>query len=321
MRKILLLLCLISPALCSHAGMFAPPTVPASGINFSSLDGGGYRVNWTSGNGVRRIVVMRQGAAVTALPVNGIDYNPSGTFGGGDQLAAGQYVVYDGNSTLIDVSGLQPGTTYHVAIFEYNGAASGTEYLTAPFPSASQATLSAPGTQASNVVFSNVTGNSMTLTWTNGNGQRRLVVARQGSAVNANPVDLTAYNNVPTFGSGTQIGTGNYSVFASTGNSVTVTNLQPNTTYHYAIYEYNGVTGPVYLVPGHIASIATAPRPTVAASSFVFTSIEGGGMRVNWTNGNGSRRIVIARAGSAVTSVPADGVDYNANIEKIFDTH
>lgn len=313
MRKTLLLLSFVLPALTVNAGMFPPPTIPASGINFTSLDGAGYRVNWTSGNGARRIVIMREGSAVTSLPANGIDYNASSTFGNGDQLAPGEYVVFDGVSSLVDVSGLQPGTTYHVAIFEYNGTASGTEYLTSTFPAASQSTLSAPTTQVSNIVFSNITGNSMTLTWSNGNGQRRLVIARQGSAVNANPVDLTTYSNASNFGSGTQIGSGNYSVYASTGNSVTVSNLQPNTTYHYSLHEYNGSSGPVYMIPGATASATTAPRPTIAASNLTFGSVDGGFMRVNWSNGNGARRIVVARAGSAVTSVPVDGVDYNAS--------
>lgn len=312
MRKKLYTLCLLFIGMIQVA-LAQVPTTPASNITFTSLEGNAFRVNWTSGNGARRIVVMRQGSAVTAVPVNGVDYNPNSAFGSGDAIQPGQFVVFDNTSTLVDVSGLQPGTTYHVAIFEYNGSASSTQYLTSSFAAASQLTLSAPATQVSGIAFSNIIGNSMTVSWTNGNGARRLVVVRQGSAVNANPVDLTFYSAIAAFGSGTQIGTGNYVVYASTGNSVTVTNLQPSTIYHYAIFEYNGFLGPVYLVPGATASVSTLPRPTIAASNITFASLEGNSFRINWTAGNGTRRIIVAREGSAVTAVPTDGLDYNAS--------
>jgi autotransporter-associated beta strand protein len=99
---------------------------------------------------------------------------------------------------------------------------------------------SEPTTQASNIQFSSVGVTSMTVSWTNGNGTSRIVLAKSGSAVNSNPVDGTSYTASTTFGSGTQIGTGNFVVFAGTGNSVTVTGLSGGTTYHFAVYEFNG---------------------------------------------------------------------------------
>lgn len=312
MKKILslcLLLCISFVLVRAQA-----PTTPASNVTFSSIEGNGYRVNCTAGNGARRIFVMRQGAPVTATPVNGVDYNHSTTFGNGDVLAPGQFVIQDGTTNLVDVSGLQPATTYHVAIFEYNGTASATQYLTASFATGSQSTLTAPTTPASAPVISNITGSGMTISWTNGNGTRRIVVGREGGPVNANPADLTFYSFNSAFGgAATQLGTGNYVVFNGTGNSVAVTALQPGTTYHFSIFEFNGVGGTVYLVPGTTVSATTAPRPSVAASNASFNSIEGNSMRFSWTPGNGNRRIVIARAGSPVTAVPTDGVDYNHN--------
>ena len=84
-----------------------------------------------------------------------------------------------------------------------------------------------------------ITSNSMDISWTNGNGDNTLVVARAVSAVNADPVNGTAYTANAMFGSGSQIGTGNYVVYNGTGSSVSVTGLQSNTAYHYAIYTYN----------------------------------------------------------------------------------
>jgi len=291
------------------------PTVPASGINFNILDGGSFRVNWTSGNGARRIVVARAGSAVTAVPADGVDYNASNTFGSGDAILPGQFVVYDNNSTFVDLGGLQPATTYHFRIYEYNGTGASTSYLTSTFASGNQATLSAPTTQTSGINFTNIGGSTVRINWINGNGNGRIVIARQGSPVNADPVNLTPYTASFIFGNGTQLGTGNYTVYRNTGttNNETITNLVPNTTYHFAVYEYNGSVGPVYQLPGATANIITAAQPTVPASAMTFGSLEGNSFRINWTNGNGQRRIVVAREGSAVTAIPANGTDYNAS--------
>src|SRR5688572_25332527 len=165
MRRIIPFVCLLlsSIQLFAKEKLFPPPTTPASNIFFNLLDGGDFRVNWTNGNGARRIVVMRQGAAVTGVPVDGVDYNPGSAFGSGDILNAGEFIVYDNTSSFVDVTNLQPNTTYHVTVFEYNGSASTTEYLVAGAPVGSQSTLAAPTTQASAVLFTNQNGNSVTI--------------------------------------------------------------------------------------------------------------------------------------------------------------
>ncbi|MEP6635386.1 MAG: DNA/RNA non-specific endonuclease [Acidobacteriota bacterium] len=100
-----------------------------------------------------------------------------------------------------------------------------------------------PTVQASNVNFTNVASTSFTVNWTNGNGARRLILIKQGAPVDAAPLDGVGYTPSTVFGSGAQIGTGNYTVFSGTGNSVTVTGLTQNTAYHVAVFEYNGTNG------------------------------------------------------------------------------
>jgi len=84
-----------------------------------------------------------------------------------------------------------------------------------------------------------ITTFGMLVNFSGGDGAKRILVAHLGSAVNSNPVDGVTYTASTNFGSGTQIGTGNYVVYAGTGNSVTVTGLTPSTTYHFAVYDYN----------------------------------------------------------------------------------
>jgi hypothetical protein len=100
-----------------------------------------------------------------------------------------------------------------------------------------------PTLQASNVEFSNVTATSMTVSWTVGNGASRIVLARAASAVSAAPVDGNSYTASSVFGSGDAIGSGNFVVFVGSGSSVTVSGLSPITTYHVAVYEFNGENG------------------------------------------------------------------------------
>ncbi len=95
------------------------------------------------------------------------------------------------------------------------------------------------------ITIGTITTNSIEVNFAGGDGAKRILVARSGSAVNSNPVDGTTYTANSIFTSGTQIGTGNYVVYAGIGNTVTVTGLSPVTTYHFAVYEYNdaGIIG------------------------------------------------------------------------------
>jgi len=99
-----------------------------------------------------------------------------------------------------------------------------------------------PTSQSTLLTFANVTANSFNVSWTKGTGTgtNSLVVIRAGSTVNTPPTDGTAYNANSAFGSGSQIGTGNYVVYTGAGNSVSVSGLASSITYYVSVYEFNG---------------------------------------------------------------------------------
>ncbi|MBU6182734.1 MAG: fibronectin type III domain-containing protein [Verrucomicrobia bacterium] len=135
-------------------------------------------------------------------------------------------------------------------------------------------TSAAPSSQATSFGSSGITSSNATISWVRGNGDAGvLVVARSGGAVNADPTDNTNYTASATFGSGTQIGTGNWVVYKGTGTSVNVTGLSPSTAYHFAIYEYNstGTTHNMTELTGSITTSAGLSAPTL--SSPTVTSI------------------------------------------------
>lgn len=115
-----------------------------------------------------------------------------------------------------------------------------------------------PTVQATSVTTSAITNTSITVNWTNGNGSRRIVVARIINPVTSNPVDETNYTASTTYGSGSQVGSANFVVYNGTGTSVTVTGLALFTQYHFSVFEYNGTGGSVnYLTPTTATTNAT----------------------------------------------------------------
>lgn len=95
-----------------------------------------------------------------------------------------------------------------------------------------------PTTQASNFTATNIQSSQMTVNWTRGNGDKVLVIAHQGAAVNFDPISGRSYNANAIFKAGDEIGFGNYIVYNGTGSSVNVTGLEGGTTYYYSVYEY-----------------------------------------------------------------------------------
>jgi hypothetical protein len=110
------------------------------------------------------------------------------------------------------------------------------------------------------------TNTSMTVYFSRGNGTGSLVLCKQGSAVNAAPVNGTTYTTNTVFGSGSQIGTGNYAVFNTTYkdvNAFTLTGLTAGTKYYFSVFEYND-PGKCYTTTGLIDSFtvgATVLKP------------------------------------------------------------
>ncbi len=102
---------------------YTEPTTQASAVTFTAITTTTMTVNWTRGSGSGVLVLMKQGVAVDADPVDGTytGYTASAAFGGGTQLGTGNYVLYKGTGTSVPVTGLSASMTYHLAVYEYAG--------------------------------------------------------------------------------------------------------------------------------------------------------------------------------------------------------
>ncbi len=299
----------------------AEPTVPGTNLSTGNVEGNSIYIYSTRGNGTGRIAVIKKGSPVTSRPQNGNSYLANGTFGSGQEIAPGEFVVYNTSGTggSFGVSNLVPDTEYFIAFFEVNGSGLNSEFLTTSFLSESVFTLSKPTLQPTNFSASDMTGNTMKISWQAGDGQNRIVLARRGGPVNANPVELTSYrahSRVEYRGSnsGTIIGDNNFVVYKGTGSSVDLSEMFPDTTYHFAVFEYNGSSGPVYLTTNPLrGSVKTLAQPTIASSNIIVSQVEGDQFSLRWTTGNGTKRIVVIREGASIEAMPQKNVSYGSN--------
>lgn len=138
-----------------------------------------------------------------------------------------------------------------------------------------------PTTDA-NLNISNAGFTGKTLTWSNGNGTRRIVVARAGTPFNDSPTVGIYYPANSVFGLGSQIGNGNYVVYNGTGNSVTVTGLNYNTTYYFKVIAYRPDTlFPIYqLSPFLSGSSTTLPVKWLDINAKIFDENT---VQINWS--------------------------------------
>lgn len=98
----------------------------------------------------------------------------------------------------------------------------------------------APTTQASALTASQVKANTATLSWTNGDGNKRAVFVKPTQSGNAQPDDLKSYTPNTAVGTGAQIGqTGWYCVYNGTGTTVDITGLKSLQDYSAMVIEYN----------------------------------------------------------------------------------
>ncbi|MDY0146388.1 MAG: hypothetical protein RBS84_10465, partial [Kiritimatiellia bacterium] len=270
-------------------------------------------LSWGAATGASGYVIVRQTAdSGWTAPVDGTAYSVGAGLGG--------QIVYVGTAAgagSVTDSSLTANTTYFYKIYPY--AYDGTpahatyNYYTGGTPGSANATTGSaePATSSSITSFLPASGTSATLVWDNsGSADGTIILVKSGTAVSSNPADWNGYSASTVFGSGSQIGTGNYVVLAAAGKSgsVTITGLSAGTTYHAAVYPYNGsgtflnyrTTSPA------TASVTILPDPSAATAT-----VDGKTMvRLAWTKNATYDVMIVHKTGSAST-LPTQGTAYS----------
>jgi len=170
-----------------------------------------------------------------------------------------------------------------------------------------------PTTQTTSISFSSVSTTTMTVNFnTTGNGGKRILVAKAGSAVNSDPVDGTTYTANLAFGSGTQIGTGNYVVVASNASSAAITGLSSGTTYHFALYEYNDNSNTSGAENYYTTTAPTANTTTTTpASTWTGTTSGTWLTSTNWTPSGAPSGVGAEAFFNSNTNAGTNGINMN----------
>lgn len=256
----------------------ATPSQNSSSISFSSVTDTSMTISWTNGDGAKRLVVIRDSAAVSGNPEEGITYSANSAFGSGPTLAPREYIIYNGSGSSVSVTRLSGGHTYFISVFEYNCAPGAQLYLT-------------PGASASKVTYSISTGAPS-------DGQYCVTSATGASAsvdysstgtftANTFTVQLSDLNgsfvspvNIASMASNAGSGTINCSIPAGTANG-TGYKMRVISSNPYVI----GSPGPAFEVI--LSPVATAPT-SLASDRSGFCSSDSGSITLTATGGSGT---------------------------------
>ncbi|WP_418637898.1 beta strand repeat-containing protein [Winogradskyella sp.] len=212
-------------------------------IGFSSFRNSGTSDPGIFSNQLRLYQNATKGGSIIIYASNGVTItnivvNASSRMGdAGYTVDGGSQVNLSGGSTYT-ISGIN--ATSQVEFFQRESGSGNRIYVDSfDVTYTSVASCTAPTIAATAFAESGVTTNSATLSWARGDGDNVIVIMKEGAAVDFSPSSETVYTANTTFGSGTELGTGNYVVYNGSSTSVAVTGLTQNETYHIAVYEYN----------------------------------------------------------------------------------
>jgi uncharacterized protein YjdB len=298
------------------------PSTQATNIAFSNIQTNQLTATASGGNGDYRLIIAKEGASVSVVPVDGTEYTGTSSFGTGQQIGSGNYVVSAGSGSNVTITNLSEDTRYYFKVFEYNNTNGDIAYKTDGFsagnPTDTITTKSAPSTQASDLIFSDILNEGLTIDWTRGDGDSVMIVAKAGSTLTETPTPGSAYSPDANFIDGDPLG-GGYVVYTGIGETVTVTGLTASSEYTFKAFEFNNQEPfTSYMNSGGTDNPASqytvGTEPSVQANDIEFSNIQAGEVTLSWTPGTGGgNRLVLAHEGAAVDSAPIDGFAYSTN--------
>jgi Fibronectin type III domain len=219
-----------SPLTGDQLTLLVAPTVQPTNITFSSVTSSAMTVGFTAASGVSGYVVVRgSGASPTFVPQNNVTYT-NGPQTGGEIVSVGA-----STSGIIN-SSLAASTEYVFRVYSYNQSGSQISYnFTAPLAGSKFTFTAEPTAQASGLIFSNPTTNSLTVGFTAATPAPAgyLVIRKAGAAATGLPNDGQAYALSDPIGDGVVAYVGNSLPFVDNG-------LLAGTTYFYQVFSFNG---------------------------------------------------------------------------------
>ena len=240
------------------------PSTGSSNLTFTTVTDSSLFGQFSSGAGTGRLIVCRPSHLALTNPQNNTVYAASTTYGQGSTIGNG-FVIGIGNSANLTVSGLTANAAYCIDIFEYNGIindASAVFNTNHVLTNCQKTNMVYPFTGASAFTVTQNNPTSLSVSWTRGDGNSRIVLVST-SPINSTPNDATVYIANASFAAGDTIGNA-YVAYNGDGNSFTLNNLDPNTTYYFSVIEYtiNGEEPAYASSLALLDSVTTIPADT-----------------------------------------------------------
>lgn len=275
-------------------------------------------LNWTNGDGAKRIVVLREANPVSFVPVDGTTYPANADYSAGTDVGTNEKVVYNGSGSTVNVTGLTPGTLYYAAIYEYNCSPGHEDYFTSGTP-ATDSFYTMPDKPAT-LTADCVGATSINLSWTpppTGNYDGYLLVVREGAVPhsvlsldpNTNLGDNLDYTSAATFGNTTP---NSHLLYKGTATSVNITGLTNGNSYTFQVFAY-AANGTLYKY-----SDPTQLTQTILLNDVIdaHASPQNAQVQVYWINPDVcyDEILVVANETGGIDFTPSgDGTAYTAN--------
>lgn len=181
--------------------------------------------------------LIKASTTTVADPVDGTDPANSTNISSG---SANRKVTPGTATSGATFTGMSSGTMYNYKIYPYTNTGTSIDFKITDAPSFSHATLP---TAPTSPTVSNLQANTASLSWTLGThnaGNKVLVFVKEGSAITTGTPTTAPeiYSANTFFGSGTayQNDSAAFCVYKGDSNTVAISGLLANTTYHVVIY-------------------------------------------------------------------------------------
>ena len=248
-----------------RATLFSTPSLGSSNFNTVNITSSSWSANWTIGNGTNRIAICRPSSASATAPTNFSNYVANSTFGSGTQIGSG-FVIGSGAINSVSITNLIANTNYCIDVYEYNGdlvAGTAIFNVSSFLTGCRKTSMNYPTIGSSLFTVNQNNPTSLSVSWTNGNGNARVVLVSANVAPNTNLMDATVYSANTIFGLGDTIGNA-FVVYNANNNNFILSNLNPNTRYYFRVVEYtNNGSDPAYAHSiSLLDSVMTIPEDT-----------------------------------------------------------
>ena len=257
------------------------------------------------------------------IPIDGVEFTGDNTL---DSIAYVNVPFSDANTYTF--TGLVTSSTYYFRVYSYNGDGVLRNYkITGTVPSVNATTGNVilavePTNHVTNIGTTNVTTNTITLTWTDALAGSQaasgyLILANNNNSFSA-PNDGTAYTDDENLLDGSAVlnilpGTQQYA-FSS---------LNPASTYYFRIYSYNGTGSSInYKTDGSVPNTSQATstpsfanEPTNYVTNLASSNVTSNSLTVSWTDAvpgavQPSGYLVLAN-NTNIFNTPVDGTVYS----------